>query len=165
MGRRGGVLPKGGAGTGAETGALLREKETETGYFCFEIHPANLETLLSQIFLNEKLSMWSNPRRHNSAFCFERLRWSTGRRERNCCKTQYCLNVFLLGRVAFGEPPAVQMRHFSLYPYLKEQEMKLQAYFVKTGMKNGMCNKWKQRFPLCDVQLIACITFIKNTRH
>lgn len=51
MERRGAVLPKGGAGTGAETGALLRETEIETGYFCFDIHPANLETLLSEIFL------------------------------------------------------------------------------------------------------------------
>ena len=42
----------------------------------------------------------------------------------------------MLGRIAFGESPAAQMSHFHLHPYLKEQKMKLQAYFVKTGMKN-----------------------------
>lgn len=42
--------------------------------------------------------------------------------------------------------------------------MKLQVYVVKTGMKNDMHNKWKQIFPLFDVQLTAYITFGKNIR-
>lgn len=107
------------------------------GIFAFKF-THNAWRFSCQRFLNDKLSMCSNPKRHSPAFCFERLRWSTGRGECNCCKTQYCLNISLLGRIAFGDSPDAQMRHFHLHPYLKEQKMKLQAYFVKIGMKKDI---------------------------
>lgn len=44
----------------------------------------------------------------------------------------------MLERIAFRESPVAQMRYFCLHPYLKKQKMTLQAYFVKTGMKNDI---------------------------
>lgn len=115
-----------------------------------------------QRFLNYKLSVHSNPKRHSSAFLFGKVKIKHRKRGVQLLQNTILPEHLPVGKNCFWRVSGCPGEAFLIW---KNKKWGYKLTLSRQTWKTTYTNIGKQIFPLFDVQLTARVSLIENTRR